>query len=105
MLKFYSDVTRQLYDTKDLAEKAEAEVKKAEAERINAEKLKKEARAKKAKEVEDALKVANEAQAKAIKLLKDFTREYGYFHTSYTIEDTEKKDASSFFDLLADFLG
>lgn len=104
-MKFYSEVTQRLYNSEQELVKAEAEVKKAEAERINAEKLKKEARAKKAKEVEDALKVANEAQAKAIKLLKDFTREYGYFHTSYTIEDTEKKDASSFFDLLADFLG
>lgn len=102
---YFNELNNKVYGSEAECRKAEDKIKQAQKKVAEEERLKKEARAKRAKEVEDALKVANEAQAKAIKLLKDFTKEYGYFHTSYTIEDTEKKDASSFFDLLADFLG
>ena len=86
-MKFYSEVTQKLYNSeRDLAV-AEAEVKAAEMKKAQAEKEKKEARAVKAKEVEKALKEANDAQAKALKLLKDFIKEYGYFHFSYTNDD------------------
>ena len=112
-MKFYSEVTNKLYNSeKDLA-KAEAEVKKAEAEKVAQEKAKKAERATRAKEVEKALKEANEAQAKAIQLLKDFTKDYGYFHTSYTIDDATKEvdkvkktsaNMDDFFDVLFSFL-
>lgn len=112
-MKFYSEVTKKLYDSeKDLA-MAEAKVKAAEAQRLEAEKAKKMARATRAKEVEKALKEANEAQAKAIKLLKDFTNDYGYFHMSYSTDDAEKQNeknkeitsnVDSFLDLLSSFL-
>ena len=109
-MKFYSDVTQRLYNTEQELVKAETEAKEVEAKRIAAEKAKKETRAKRAKEVEDALKFANEAQAEAVRLLKDFTKDYGYFHMSYSTDDAEKKDTGkvnldSFMDVLTSFLG
>ncbi len=108
-MRYYSDVTKKLYDTSAALAEAErkvllAEAEKEKAEKEKAEKAKKEERAKRAKEVEDALKVANEAQSKAIKLLKDFTKDYGYFHTSYTTSDVETKPKVDFFDILESFL-
>ena len=111
-MKFYSELTKRLYNTEKELVEAETKVKNAEAEKIAAEKAKKAERATRAKEVEKALKEANAAQAKVIKLLKDFTKDYGYFHTSYSIGETdktkEKEDTSnsvnSFFDLLESFL-
>ena len=91
-MKFYSEVTKKLYDSEKELTDAEAKIKEAEAKKAEAEKVKKAARTTKAKEVEAALKAANEAQKKAIKLLKDFTNEYGYFHTSYTLDDIKKKE-------------
>ena len=107
-MKFYSEITKQLYDSENQLKLAEEKVKKAEAEKLAAEKAKKEARATRAKEVEKALKDANEAQEKAIQLLKDFTKDYGYFHMSYSTDDaekvTKKTDNFDFFDLLNSFL-
>lgn len=109
-MKYYSEVTQRLYNTKEELEKAETEIKEAEAKRVATEKAKREARAKRAKEVEDALKFANEAQAEAVRLLKDFTKDYGYFHMSYSTDDAQKKDTGkddmlSFVDILTNFLG
>ena len=106
-MKFYSEVTKKLYDSEKDLISAEAEVKAAEAKRIEAEKIKKAARANRAKEVETALKEANEAQAKALKLLKDFTNDYGYFHMSYpadTVNKVEENITGDFFDILNSFL-
>ena len=107
-MKFYSEITKQLYDSENQLKLAEEKIKKAEAEKLAAEKAKKEARATRAKEVEKALKDANEAQEKAIQLLKDFTKDYGYFHMSYSTDDaekvTKKTDNFDFFDLLNSFL-
>ena len=86
-MKFYSEVTKKLYNTaQDLLE-AEKQVKEEEAKRNEAERIKKEERATRAKEVEKALKEANEAQSKAIKLINDFTKDYGFFHMSLSNKD------------------
>lgn len=108
-MKYYSEVTKKLYDSENELALAEAKVKAAEAQKLEEEKAKKQKRATRAKEVEKALKEANEAQAKAIKMLKDFTNDYGYFHMSYSTEDTDKAYTKSsvksdFFDLLNTFL-
>lgn len=107
-MKYYSETLNELFDTeKDLIE-AERQKKEAEAKKLAAEKAQKEVRTKRAKEVEEALKEANKAQAAAIDLLKKFTEDYGYFHTSYSVNDIDKKKSninSSFFDILTDFLG
>lgn len=107
-MKYYSETLNELFDTeKDLIE-AETRKRDEETKKLAAEKAQKEARAKRAKEVEEALKIANDAQVNAINLLKEFTKDYGYFHTSYSINDAEKKGNKinpSFFDILTDFLG
>lgn len=113
-MKYYSETLNALYDTEQELIKAETKAKEEERKKLEAEKAKKNARATKAKEVEQALKEANEAQAKAIKLLKEFTNEYGYFHMSYSTDDVKNKTATknenntynvdSFFDLLGSFL-
>lgn len=102
-MKYYSDLTKHLYDTEAALKEAEAKVKREEAEKEAAEKMKKEARSKRAKEVTEALKEANDAQAKAIKLLKEFTNDYGYFHTSYSTSDVENP-TFDFFNILDKFL-
>ena len=102
-MRFYSDVCRQLFDTEKALIEAENKVKKANEEKEAAEKAKKAARATRAKEVENALKEANVAQQKAIKLLKEFTKDYGYFHTSYQVTD-EETPSLNFLDLVHDFL-
>lgn len=106
-MKYYSETLNELFDTeKDLIE-AETRKRDEETKKQAAEKAKKEVRAKRAKEVEEALKVANEAQGNALKLLKDFTKDYGYFHTSYSADEAEKGRNhinTSFFDILTNFL-
>lgn len=107
-MKFFSELTGELFNSEKELIAAEAEVKKAEAKKLEVERAKKAERATKAKEVEKALKDCNEAQAKAIKLLKEFTRDYGYFHMSYSTNDAEKNPVFSnednFFNLLTSFL-
>ena len=108
-MKFYSEMLNKLFDSEKDLIKAETQTREAEAKALAAEKAKKAARTTRAKEVEAALKAANEAQSKAMKLLRDFTRDYGYFHMSYSTNDAEKvedkqKDTFDFFDILNSFL-
>lgn len=98
---YYSEDLDKLFNSEKELVKAEKEAKEEKERAAAAEKAKKEQRAARAKEVERALKTANEAQATAIKMLKDFTKDYGYFHTSYTAEDTP---ANNLFDTLVSFL-
>ena len=104
-MKYYSETLKKLFDSERQLKQAEVRFNDAEAKKKELENLRKAKRAEKAKEVERALKEANEAQAKAIKLLKDFTKEYGYFHTSYqeTKEDADS-NVKDFFDVLNAFL-
>ena len=85
-MKFYSDITKSLYDTQDelvKAEKVEAD-KKAQAE------LKQKERSVRAKEVEDAYKEAND-------LMDKFIKDYGNFHTSF---NNNNRNYKSLFDIL-----
>lgn len=89
-MRYVSDVTNRVYDSIEALEAAEAEVRAAEekrkAELEAASKKKqelKEQREARAKEVEDALKAANEAEKKANDLLKAFCADYGAFHTTF----------------------
>ena len=101
-MKYYSEVTKKLYETAKELEAAEQNVKNLQAAKIKAEELKKEQRATRAKEVEEALKAATEANKKATKLLKEFTKDYGYYHTSFTTKEDESFD--DFWDVLHSFL-
>ena len=82
-MKFYSELTKKLYDTQEDLQKAEITLTKSKADR-----------AERAKEVEKALREANEASKKANKLLQEFVKDYGSFKT--TIKD-ENVDANSIF--------
>lgn len=105
-MKFYSETLNKLFDTAAELRKEEAAANEAKLAKEKAEKEKKEARAKRAKEVDEALKAANVAQAKAIKLLREFTKDFGYYHTSYTLDDKDEKEDTldDFFNILHDFL-
>lgn len=77
-MKYYSEVTKKVYDTPELLEEAEKVVLEAnkEKERKLAE------RAERAKAVENAFAEAQEARKKADDLLSEFCKDYGSFHTT-----------------------
>lgn len=85
-MKFYSEITKKLYDSKDELVKAEVAATKAKSDREV-----------KAKEVTELLKAANEATKKANDALRDFIKEYGSFKTTIKNEDAGVND--SFWDL------
>ena len=102
-MKFYSESLNKLFNTEKELIAAEQKAKEAEEAKKRAEAEKSKNRAARAKEVEEAIKAANAAQAEAVKKLKSFINDYGYFHTSYTTEDADAVE-NSFFDILNDFL-
>lgn len=81
-MKYYSELTKNFYDSSDECEKAEEKarlaLKKAEEEK----KAKNEARTAAAKEVENALKAVKEAKKNYNKVLTDFCNTYGTYHCS-----------------------
>lgn len=90
-MKFYSEITKNLYDTKEDLVKAEVAATKAKSDR-----------AEKAKEVTELLKVASDATKKANKALSDFIKEYGSFKT--TLKDEDVVTDLNFWDLFDKFV-
>jgi len=86
-MKYFSEITKELYDSKEDLVAAEVKATKAKSDREV-----------KAKEVEKLLKEATEATKKANKALNDFVKEYGSFKT------TLKESPYDFFDVLDKFL-
>ena len=77
-MKYYSELTKKVYDTPELLEEAEKVVLEA-----NKEKEKKLAeRAERAKAVEAAFEKAQKARQEADDLLSKFCKDYGSFHTT-----------------------
>lgn len=97
-MKYYSEVTKKLYDTERQLAAAEADVIKQQAEAEE----KKKARAARAKEVEDALKAVTEAQRHYTELKNKFIEDYGSFHVSLSEKTpvTKSGDINSLIDLL-----
>lgn len=97
-MKYYSEVTKKLYDTEPQLVAAEANVIKQQAEAEE----KKKARAARAKEVEDALKAVTEAQRHYTELKNKFIEDYGSFHVSLSEKTpvTKQGDINSLIDLL-----
>jgi septal ring factor EnvC (AmiA/AmiB activator) len=81
-MKYLSEVTEKVYDTVDELNADEEKVLTARKERELAEAEKKAKREERAKEVEEALKFALEAQKEANEKLEAFCKDYGTFHTS-----------------------
>lgn len=77
-MKYYSELTKKVYDTPELLEEAEKVVLE-----VNKEKEKKLAeRAERAKAVEAAFENAQKARQEADDLLSKFCKDYGSFHTT-----------------------
>ena len=90
-MKYYSDVTRKLYETAEELTNAETAVVKAEQERKaalakkQAEQAKlKEQRAARAQEVTEAIRVRDEAQKKVNELVNNFVKDYGSYHYTWS---------------------
>ena len=91
-MKYYSEITKKLYDDKDALVKAEVEATKAKSDR-----------AEKAKEVTELIKKANEATKAANNALTEFVKEYGSFKT--TIKDKDlQNDFDSFWKVFDKFM-
>ena len=91
-MKFYSEITKNLYDTKEELVAAEVELTKSKSER-----------AEKAKEVTELLKKANEATKAATDALSEFVKEYGSFKT--TIKDADSiLGKNAFWDIFDRFM-
>lgn len=108
-MKFYSEVTKQLYDTAEALSEAEAK----RAAEITEKKAREEAEAKKkaarAAEVETAMnesleaaKIATEKQNHYVELRNAFIKDYGSWHM--TVSDKDVKQKSSTINDLFDFL-
>lgn len=105
-MKYYSTELKKLFDSEEellKAEKTQADLAKAKEK---AEMLKKKERTEKAKEVEEAFRLAKEAQSKAYKTLEEFNKAYGPYHKSYFIDGEDTDDVPfDFFNSLLRFLG
>ena len=105
-MKFYSELTRKVYDSPEDLEKAELKLKE---EQEKAKKAAEEAKAKRealaaekearAKEVEDAYKEIVKAQKKYNELKNQFIKDYGRFWMSYTDTDNNVDLMDLFRDL------
>ena len=113
-MKFYSDVTKQFYDTEKACLEAEFKVKeKQNREKILREKAERERKEKqeafaaerktRAQEVEDARKAMVAAQHKYSEVLEAFIKTYGSYHLSLDGEDAEVAK-HSLFDIFNPFL-
>lgn len=113
-MKFYSDVTKQFYDTEKACLEAEFKVKeKQNREKILREKAERERKEKqealaaerktRAAEVEDARKAMVTAQHKYSEVLEAFIKAYGSYHLSLDDEDA-KIAKHSLFDIFSPFL-
>lgn len=83
-MRYFSDVTKKIYETEDALIKAETEVIEARKAKEEKEKKLKNERAARAKVVEEAIENAKKAQSDANMLLKDFIKDYGSYHSSVT---------------------
>ena len=97
-MKYYSEQLKKLFDTPEELLAAEEKVNAAKhAEEEKKAQLKAQ-REKRAKEVEDAFKIAAEAQKKANELLNAFVKDFGAYHT--TLRGAPVSIWDAFFNLL-----
>ena len=77
-MKYFSEITEKVYDTPEELETAEKEV--LDEQKNQEEKIAK--RAERAKEVEEAYALAADVKEQADKLLNEFLKDHGSFHTT-----------------------
>ena len=89
-MKYYSEVTKSLYDTEKELHKAEEKLIAERNEREAAEKKKSAERKARADEVAAAREAAMAAQKKYNELLNAFVKDYGSYHMSVSnIKDVD----------------
>lgn len=98
-MRYLSDKTGKIYNSVEELEKAEKEleVKQKEEDALKAK------RAERAKEVEDAFKSASDAEKHAEKVLSDFCKDYGAYHTSLKSGDVFPVFRDPFWDFFMNF--
>ena len=97
-MKYYSEITKKVYDTPVDLNKAEKAVREAEAkEKAKKEQLANE-RKNRANEIEVARKALHEAQKNYRDKLEAFCRDYGTFH--YSVDTKEIPTLFDIFNLL-----
>ena len=77
-MKYFSEITKNVYNTPEELETAEKEV----LDKQKAQEEKSAKRAERAKEVEEAYAKAADVKEQADKLLNEFLKDYGSFHTT-----------------------
>ena len=113
-MKYFSEVTRQYYDTEKACLEAEFKAKEAQnLEKIRKERAEREAKERQEKlaaerktraaEVEEARKAMIAAQKKYREVLEAFVKDYKTYHLSLNGEDA-KAAANSLFDIFNPFL-
>lgn len=95
-MRYYSDVTKKVYDSEKELNDAEFKVKRAEENAKRAKEKESADRKKAAAEVQEAYAKARAANAHASKVLADFCDKYGSYHFSVDgSEDPELNDLVS----------
>ena len=92
-MKFYSEITKKIYDDKEALNKAEKE----EAEKQKKAELVQQERSVRAKEIESAYKTAVDDYNHYNELVNKFIDDYGSFHMTYNEHGMPFK---SLFDIL-----
>ena len=93
-MKFYSELTKNFYESEDACKQAESKFNKELAEKEAKEKALKAERKQRAEEVNAAYTAIKEAEKHYCELRDQFVKDYGSFHMTFT--DT----GSLFFDPL-----
>ena len=107
-MKFYSEVTKKLYDTEADLNDAESAIKKAECEKKARETKLKNERAARAKIVDaafedyrEAKEIAKKKYSDANDLLDAFVKDYGTYHVSIS---EKNKRADNFDELFSELI-
>ena len=83
-MKYYSEKLKKVYDKVEELDTAEKEYDEAHAAEIAKQKERKA----RAEEISNARKDAIKAQEHYNKLIKEFVKDYGSYHATYTDEDS-----------------
>lgn len=107
-MKFYSEITKKLYDTEADLNDAESEIKRAECEKKARETKLKNERAARAKVVDAAFEdyrkakeIAKKKYSDANDLLDAFVKDYGTYHVSIS---EKNKRADNFDELFSELI-
>ena len=102
-MKYYSELTKNLYESEKELIDAENKIKIERIKKEADEKAKKEARAADAKKVDEAFKNLNEARKAYNEALAAFCKKHGAYHTTLTEKDLPDMTFADWFDHLFKF--